>query len=254
MKFRTELSINSSLSLAPSVKTLSIGSCFSIQMNERLQKLGMQSEINPFGTTYNPKSVASQLERLANPTPYRELDINESNGNFFCFDYHGDFSNANRGECLRSINTHLAKSSTFYKESNTLILTLGTAFVYEDSCGKVVNNCHKQPSSMFSRRIIESSEIVDLLRPKLLSYLKKTPDRKVIVSVSPVRHLRDSFTQNQISKSHLLIAADKLCNSIPNATYFPAYEILLDDLRDYRFFEPDMCHPNSLAQDYGYSN
>ncbi len=231
--------------------TLTIGSCFAENMGVRLSDLRFPVCINPFGILYNPISIANCLNYLVTDTDFTEKDIFESQGLWHSWQHHGKFSNSKKVEILRGVNGSLSEARQFFTKANRLIITLGTAHVFvEKQSGKVVANCHKMPTSYFDPKRLSVENIVESLSRIFNKIVTQNPDFQIIITVSPIRHIRDGLIENQRSKATLLLATDILCQQFSNVHYFPAYEIMMDDLRDYRFYEADMIHPNSQAIDY----
>jgi hypothetical protein len=230
---------------------LSLGSCFAQNIAQKLQDIFYTVSINPFGTLYNPISIRNSLGLLLNKYEFQEEDLFLHNGLWNSFQHHSSFSSTSMDETLEQINIELIKARTRLKKSNTLLITLGSAWVYElRKNHKVVSNCHKLPANRFKRKRLSVKEIVDSLGP-LLEYLKEdNPALNVILTVSPIRHLKDGFTENQISKSTLLLAVQEMAQKARYIHYFPAYEIMMDDLRDYRYYADDLVHPSGLAVEY----
>lgn len=222
------------------------GSCFAENIGSRMCSSLLPVTVNPTGILFNPASIASTLGMLREGRTFTEKDLIRNGDLWVSFMHHGSFSSADPREALDKINTEMAAGARQLAAADYVILTLGTAYVYERG-GRVVSNCHKFPASEFRRRRMTAEEIVELYAPMLESYLR---DKNVIFTVSPVRHLADGFAENSLSKATLLLAADALCRRYGNCRYFPAYEIMLDDLRDYRFYDRDMVHPSPLAVDY----
>jgi hypothetical protein len=209
--------------------------------------------VNPFGVLFNPCSISDCLGLLegyginAEQCSFIPEDVIETSGGFCSFHHHGSFCRPTAQEFLENANNELAKSSEFYYREGWVVVTLGTAFIYTDKeSGMVVANCHKLPSERFERTMIDADQVYDALS----QYVAARPQRQWIFTVSPVRHLADGLHANTLSKSTLHLGIEKLVNRYPNAHYFPAYEILLDELRDYRFFADDMMHPSAQAADY----
>lgn len=234
--------------------TMLIGSCFTENIGNIMCQQRFPVNINPFGILYNPISVKNSLEMLINKKKFSQSDIAFFNKQWFSFSHHSRFSNPDPIACLDKINIQIKKSSEFLKKANFLVLTFGTARVYElKLSGKVVSNCHKIPAEQFKHYLLEDDEIVEqykILIKKLLSF---NPNLKFIFTVSPIRHWKDGAFENQLSKATLLLAIHKLQKEfypLIRLNYFPSYEIILDDLRDYRFFEEDMLHPNKTAIKY----
>lgn len=205
--------------------------------------------VNPFGILFNPASIASTIERLQTGVPFSENDLILSGDLWVSLAHHGRFSSSDKTQTLEQINQALRQGSEAIAQADYLILTLGTAWVYRyKQTGKIVANCHKLPASAFERFRLEAEEIVTLLEKALQPYLN---NKYVLLTVSPVRHLGDGLVENQLSKSTLIVAAARLQERHPDTVcYFPAYEILMDELRDYRFYQPDMAHPSDVAVQY----
>ncbi len=229
---------------------LLIGSCFTEHIGNKLVRYQFPACINPAGIQYNPASVAATLNRIAEERYFTEEDLEQDDEGWFSWAHHGSFSSSDKAECLRRINSRLSEADAFLKHADYICITFGTAYYYtlKDS-GKVVSNCHKQPADRFKRERLTSDAVVRLFREsdRLLRFVNNT--FRYIFTVSPVRHLKDGLSGNQLSKSVLRVAVDELCSFLP-AEYFPAYEIMTDDLRDYRFYADDMVHPDETAVRY----
>ncbi len=222
-------------------KILMLGSCFSDEIGEQMQQRYLNVTCNPFGTLYNPLSIAQALQMT------EVLQLVEHDGLWHSMAHHGSFSRATKEEAEQAIRASIQTMQQALKEATVVIVTFGTAWVYEMK-GEglpvtgygVVGNCHKLPESCFTRRRLSVEEIVAAWRPILDCY----PDKHWLFTVSPIRHIRDGLHENQISKATLLQAVEQL------GDYFPSYEIMLDELRDYRFYADDLVHPSSLAVNY----
>jgi hypothetical protein len=252
MKFRTEISINpADFRITHDDKISVFGSCFAENIAKKLSDAGFTFDINPFGTVYNPASIARSLAGLIERRQYNLDALFQNEGLYHSFSHHSRFSGVNPDETLERINSRIRCSSDFLRKADILVITFGTAYVYVlRETGEIVSNCHKAPENRFRRYRLLVKDIVDewmLLLDKLKSI---NPQIRVIFSVSPVRYLRDGFHENQLSKSTLLLAVNELTKFNPGSIYFPAYEILLDDLRDYRFYDDSLTHPTSKAIDY----
>ena len=247
MKFRTEISLTPlAEGLDHSAKIFALGSCFAENISERLAKAKFSITTNPFGVLFNPFSIANALERLDNTRAFAVCDIREGRENFFSFDAHSSLDGKTQTEAFGNLNKAVAQGSKALRESEWVILTFGTAWVYEKE-GKVVANCHKQPAAEFSRRRLSVAEIVERYDNLFEGVLR---DKKVILTVSPVRHIGDGLQENSVSKATLRLAVEELVAKYENAHYFPSYEILIDDLRDYRYYADDLAHPSKMAVDY----
>lgn len=249
MNFRTQIKLlPAPFTIGYDSEGLICGSCFSERIGQRFIGGKMPVTLNPYGIQFNPISILSTLEELhAN----RRTDPNEliqHEGRWIDLRCHGSFSASTADELIQQIDTATLQGHNSLQDARYVIITWGTAWVYEHrASGRVVANCHKLPQQDFIRRRVSVEEIVSAWSLPLSSYLQ---DKQVIFTVSPVRHLRDGLADNQLSKSTLIVAAHTLVEQFANCHYFPAYEIMMDDLRDYRFYDRDMIHPSDLAADY----
>ena len=232
---------------------LFIGSCFADEMGRRCTERYFDTRVNPFGVLFNPCSISDCLGLLegyginAEQCSFIPDDVIETAGGFCSFHHHGSMARPTAQEFLDNANKVLADASDFYYREGWVVVTLGTAFIYTDKeSGNVVANCHKLPADRFERTMISADQVYDALS----QYVAARPDRQWIFTVSPVRHLADGMHANTLSKATLHLGIEKLVNRYPNAHYFPAYEILMDELRDYRFYADDMMHPSAQAADY----
>lgn len=250
--FRTILSPQkANISIGYHTPIICIGSCFTENIGQLLIENKFPTSLNPFGIIYNPVSIKQSLDRIISGAQYTAKDIFFHQDLWHSFDHHGVFSHPNQQASLELINNKLETVAKFLKKANRLILTLGTANVFVNkTTGKIVANCHKLPNTAFEKKRLSISEIVFSLQPTLEKLKTINPDCEVIFTVSPVRHLKDGIIENQRSKATLLLAIEEIMSQLDYVHYFPAYEIVLDDLRDYRFFERDMAHPNELAIQY----
>jgi hypothetical protein len=224
-------------------KLLMLGSCFTDNVGRRLTAHGFNVTVNPMGILFNPASIASILNRALSSQLYTASDLVNDNGVFHCLDFESRRQSADSAELLESLNRDFTEFSALMTESDTWIITFGTAWIFERrDNGMLVGNCHKFNPTFFNRRRLSVDEITRLWRPLCQSH-------RVIFTVSPIRHLADGLHGNNISKSTLLLAIEALVDE-GLAEYFPAYEILVDDLRDYRFYDADMKHPSEVACDY----
>jgi hypothetical protein len=227
-----------------------IGSCFATNIGEKLEALKFDILLNPFGILFNPLSIAASLKRIVENKPFAEQELIFHHEMWHSLAHHGKFSHTDKTQCLENINSSLAEAHKRILKSKFLIMTFGTAWVYfYKKTGSVVANCHQLPSSEFDRQLISIEEVYTNVFDSLSLIKKVNPDIQFIFTVSPVRHLADGAHANQLSKATLLLAISQLCKTF-GAQYFPAYEIILDELRDYRFFADDMAHPSPLAVDY----
>ena len=229
---------------------VSLGSCFADEIGRHLQEGDFLVDLNPFGALYNPASLASALHRLIDNTPIEKDDLIKHEGLWHSWHHHGSFSHPTAAATLSACNSRIHRAHQALQEANLLMITFGTAWVFERE-GHVVANCHKLPPRQFIRRRMTVEEIVATWSPLLLKLSSFNPRLSLLFSVSPIRHMADGAHGNQLSKSTLLLALDELITRHPsfNTYYFPAYEIVLDELRDYRYFDEKMTHPTPLAVD-----
>ena len=250
--FRTNIQVpNYSFRMDHTAPVFSMGSCFAEHMAQRLEECKIPQLLNPFGILYNPYSIANALQLLMENKTFTQKDLFEHQGLWHSWEHHGHFSQTTANASLAKINRAFAAGRAFLLQSKVLIITLDTAHVFEHKeHKKIVANCHKIPTSHFSRRRLTVSTIQTHLQRAFTAIKSQIPDIQIITTVSPVRHLRDGLLENQRSKATLLLALAGLEEALDFVHYFPAYELLMDDLRDYRFYEQDMIHPSSLAVDY----
>lgn len=247
MIFRTPLNNYKSPQVIDySRKILCIGSCFAEHLHTHLESLKFTSALNPCGITYNPFSILKSIKYAFGMLSLDLQDITEYQGVFSHLDFHSSFSATTKKEAFSNITEHLAKFEVF-NTADVVILSLGTAFAYYSNFKKeVVNNCHKMPASNFEKRLLQLESVVDCLKEVVLILKSRNPDVDIIGTVSPVRHLRDGIINNNRSKATLNLAL----HSVSDIFYFPSYELLLDDLRDYRFYARDLVHPSPEAIEY----
>ena len=231
--------------------TISIGSCFAEHIGARLAALKFPICRNPFGILYNPMSIGNGLEFLLEDYLFKEEDLIQHHGIWHSFQHHSQFSGLDKAVVLGTIQKESEQAKAALKKVDCLILTFGTAYVYEHlEREQVVANCHKLAANNFRKHRLGVTEIVTAYRPLLQQLKNQNPAIKILFTVSPVRHIRDGIIENQRSKATLLLAIDALCEAFDFVHYFPAYEIVMDDLRDYRFYKADMVHPSEVAIDY----
>ncbi len=230
---------------------VSLGSCFADEIGDRLREGDFRIEQNPFGTLYNPASIAAALHRIIDDREIDASDLVQHEELWHSWHHHGSFSRPTQEECLATCNNRIHQAHAALKEASLLMVTFGTTWVFEHD-GSVVANCHKLPPQQFVRRRMTMEEIVALWEPLMQELAAFNPKLNVLLTVSPIRHMADGAHGNQLSKATLLLAVDKLLSPLTSnlsPCYFPAYEIMLDELRDYRFYGPDMTHPTPLAVD-----
>ena len=225
---------------------LFLGSCFANEVGKICRDLGFDALLNPFGVLFNPMSIASALTRLKKAEHYTHDDVvSVGEGEFCCtFEHNTEFWETSAKALLSRVNNELELNAEHFKKTRWVVISLGTAWIYIDKgTHKTVSNCHKLPSQLFERSLLT----VDDITTALSDITKSNPDKNFIFTISPLRHLKDGLHENQLSKASLLLAVDAVCKASSNTFYFPAYEILLDELRDYRFYKEDMTHPTELA-------
>ena len=248
MEFRTEISpAESAKKIDLDSRLLTIGSCFSEEIGTRLRDNKFQVLNNPFGTIYNPVSIAKLLTKIRDNDPFTEDRFVKSQDVYYSYDFHGRLSALTSDQLKETSDSALARSHNFFTESDWILITLGTSVVYRlTDSQEIVANCHKVPSDSFSKSLLSSDDIREALR----RWLVGSGEKNIILTVSPVRHIRDTLEVNSVSKSILRLVSHELSTEFENVHYFPSYEILMDDLRDYRFYSDDLIHPSSVASDY----
>jgi len=250
--FRTPIEIPvSEFNLTYKKKITMIGSCFTDNIGKKLTHYKFPVSINPFGVLYNPESVRNALDILINEKYFGEEDLHEHNSRWLSFYHDTSFSDHDREKVLQEINKSIHAGNQWLNKTNLLIITFGTARVYHHKKkNHIVSNCHKLPAKEFKRYLLDINEIVDGYR-ELIGQLKKfNPNLHIVFTISPVRHWKDGAVGNQQSKAILVLAIKKLLGEFPELEYFPAYEILMDELRDYRFYAEDMLHPGETGINY----
>lgn len=237
-------------------KLLLVGSCFTEQIGKKLAAHKFNTLENPNGILFNPISIAKAIKSYAEEKTTNENDLFYHNELWASREHHTRFSDPDKQHALQKINTELHAAAIFIKTADWIFITLGSAFVYEwkditatDNYENVAANCHKIPTDKFQRRLLSTSEIISVLKVMKDQVWDINPEAKFIFTISPVRHLREGFIENNRSKAALIQAVHEITNGT-NSFYFPAYELVIDDLRDYRFFAEDLVHPNYAATNY----
>jgi GSCFA family len=257
MNFRSEFTPKPfSIKMKHTDKLLLVGSCFTEQIGKKLAAHKFDVVENPNGILFNPMSIAKAVMSYASEKLYNEDDLFYYNELWASREHHTQFSKIEKADALKSINESQQKAIDFIKNADWILLTLGSAFVYEwkdivakDNYENVAANCHKIPTDKFNRRLTNADEIKSVLQKMEAAVRAINPTVKFIYTISPVRHLREGFVENNRSKAALIQAVHLLTNDT-NVFYFPAYELVIDDLRDYRFFAEDLVHPNYAATNY----
>lgn len=234
-----------------SSKLLLLGSCFSENMGEKLKYFQFSTLQNPFGILFQPKSIENSVTNAINKKEYSGNDIFQLNERWHSFDAHSELSNSSKELILEQLNQSIQLTHRRLLESTHIIITLGTAWIYRHiETDTIVANCHKVPQKKFLKELLSVDEIRESLDSMITLIREINPKVNFIFTVSPVRHLKDGFIENQQSKSHLISAIHEVIDRRKHIFYFPSYEILMDELRDYRFYAEDMIHPNQIAIDY----
>lgn len=230
---------------------LLIGSCFSEHIGNRLNELKFRVHTNPFGIVFNPKSIETTLNRIINKDYFEENDVFEKEGNWYSLEAHSSVFAAGKNELLALLNNTIDEWNLKLKSASFLIITVGSAFAYKSKLKeKIVANCHKLPQAEFDKVLLETQDIVFDYQILIDKLKQINPNLNILFTVSPVKHLRDGVVENSLSKAILIQSVHQLIKQNANCVYFPAYELVNDDLRDYRFYESDMAHPNVQAINY----
>ena len=252
MEFRTKVELPVGQGEIRHSDSISLwGSCFAENIGKLLSDNKFDCDVNPFGILYNPLSIAKSMSILLDGKTYHEEDLRFDKGIWYSLMHHSSFSSTDQSECLEKINLRIVKGREMLGKARWIIFTWGTARVYEwKETGEIVGNCHKLPDRLFTRRLLGVEEVVSVFGSLLKKIHLINPDAQFLFTVSPIRHAKDGLHGNQLNKAVLLIAIEKLCNLFSYCHYFPSYEIMMDELRDYRFYADDMLHPSSLAIEY----
>src|SRR5690554_163060 len=247
MDFRTQIPIaKANVPIDYDSEIYAMGSCFVENMSAKFNYFKLKNLSNPFGVLFHPLAIEKVLTKVLKKTPFTEDDIFYHNELWHSFDVHSQFSSTHKNKLLEALNQTLTQSEYAINKATHIIITLGTAWAYRNVfSGNLVANCHKIPQKEFVKELLPIDEIVKSIH-NIVSFFS---DKKIIFTISPVRHTKDGFFENNLSKSHLFAGLSQVLTA-KNVSYFPAYEIVMDELRDYRFFESDMIHPNAVATDY----
>lgn len=253
MQFTTPIHIKKSDSpIDYNSKIVSLGSCFAVNIGQKFDYFKFRNITNPFGILFHPEALEKFIRFAVDGKQFTEADIVQNNGIWHCFAAHSDLSHTDKEIVLQNLNNAVTKTVIQLKEASHLIITLGTAWVYRyNSTNELVANCHKVPQKEFTKELLSADTIQKSLEAMLSMLSGVNANIKVLFTVSPVRHIKDGFTENQWSKSNLILALHQTINSRQQtASYFPSYEIMMDELRDYRYYAADMIHPSQVAIDY----
>lgn len=253
MIFRTELECsNNRKKIEYPHKIFTIGSCFSLEIAQKLIDRKFPVCHNPFGALFHPLSIENAIMRIYSGSEYTPLEIYKYEELYISWDHHSSFDSTFPEGILNSINQQIQKGQNFLREADWVIITLGSAYVYLlKEYNLFVANCHKVPSNYFTKKLLTTKEIINSLKNivEMLRDIGKN-DLQIIFTLSPVRHLKDGIANNQLSKALLLTSIYEVIDLYENCIYFPSYELMMDDLRDYRFYKPDLIHPTDQAIQY----
>ena len=257
MQFTTPIPIlKSNFPIDYHSKVLSLGSCFAVNIAEKLDYFKFQNTVNPFGILFHPLAIEKFLGFAANEKQFAESDIHFHNEHWFSFDAHSDLNQTDKHQLFQNLNQKVSETTEQLTKASHLIITLGTAWVYQHVASReIVANCHKIPQKQFKKELLSVDKIQKSLRNIIGLVSKINPSIHIIFTISPVRHIKDGFVENQWSKSNLIAALHEIVSQSRSfwtnfVHYFPSYEIMMDELRDYRFYAEDMIHPNQTAIDY----
>lgn len=256
MNFQTQIPIQKSdFPIDYTSKVMLLGSCFAENMAQKFEYFKFDNVVNPFGIIFNPVSLEKLIVRSIHKTYFTEKDIFYHNEAWHCYEVHSELSNPNKTEFLENLNRLIDSTNEELSNLSHLIITLGTSWVYRHvETNEIVANCHKVPQKQFVKELLSITQIEASLQTIISEIQAVNPKAKFIFTVSPVRHIKDGFVENNVSKAHL-ISALNASNFLPKfrdltLNYFPSFEIMMDELRDYRFYAEDMLHPNQTAIDY----
>lgn len=251
MKLQTQVPLNKATNqIDYSSQLVVLGSCFANNIGDKLAYYKFRALQNPFGILFHPLAIENLISRAIQQKQYTEEEVFFLNERWQCYDAHSDLSSVRKEELLGSLNSGLLETKLWIAKASHVFITLGTAWTYQlKESGKEVANCHKVPQMVFKKQLLSIDRIVQSLQDMLHLIQAVNTKVKIVLTVSPVRHLKDGFVENQQSKAHLISAVHQIIKT-GNATYFPSYELMMDELRDYRFYGNDLVHPNDLAVNY----
>jgi len=253
MQFTTKITIpKSNAPIDYNSKIMSLGSCFAQNIGEKFNYFKFQNIVNPFGIIFNPVSIEKLVNRIVNKIEFTEKDIFFHNDLWHCYEVHSEFSNPNKEDFLIILNQLVESIHNQIKDSTHFIITLGTSWIYRNiENNEIVANCHKVPQKQFTKELLSIETTEKSIQNTIELIQKVNSNCNFIFTVSPVRHIKDGFVENTLSKAHLISAIHNIINcQSSTVNYFPSYEIMMDELRDYRFYAADMLHPNQVAIDY----
>lgn len=252
MQFRTQIPVSkSSHPIGYNSKVVSLGSCFAVNISEKFQYFKFQTTTNPFGIIFNPVSIEKMIRRVAGKRFFTGDDVFFHNDRWHCFEVHSELSSLDKESFIVKLNQLIEQIHVQISEADHIIITYGTSWVYREKAhSQVVANCHKVPQKQFDKELLSVSVNQEAIRNTAEAIRQLNPNANLTFTVSPVRHIKDGFVENQISKAHLISGLHAAISGLSSADYFPSYEIMMDELRDYRFYAEDMLHPSQTAVDY----
>jgi|694.fasta_scaffold67241_4 hypothetical protein len=252
MKLQTEVLVTKSkFEINHRHKIISIGSCFSEHVGDKFKTSKFNILLNPFGQLYNPVSIANSIDLALEGKVYEESDLFFHLGRWHSFDHHSDYSDTNKETVLSRINNEIQALKSFIIDMDVMFITFGTSFYFHNiDLGKDVANCHKLPNKEFEQKMISVEAVTNRFNLLLSKLSELNPKAKFVFTVSPIRYFTFGNFENNVSKSVLFLAIEDLLKKNLNTSYFPSFEIIMDELRDYRFYNHDMIHPNQTAIDY----
>ena len=255
MNFQTQIPIQKSdFPIDYTSKVLSLGSCFAENMAEKFEYFKFDNVVNPFGIIFNPISLEKLILRSIHKKYFSECDIFYHNEAWHCYEVHSELSNPNKEEFLETLNQLIDSTNWYIEKATHCLITLGTSWVYKHvETNEIVANCHKLPQKQFEKAILSTGTIQKSIENTIDLIEKVNPNCSIIFTISPVRHIKDGFVENQWSKANLVTSIHQVLRNEHfklNTEYFPSYEIMMDELRDYRFYGEDMLHPNQVAIDF----
>jgi len=255
MQFTTQIPIKKEVNqIDYQSRVLSLGSCFAVNIGQKFDYFKFRNVTNPFGILFHPLALQKFIGFAVNNKTFTEADVFFHNERWHCFDAHSDLSDPNKDTLLANLNTAATSAHAEIKLATHIIITLGTAWVYRyTATNELVANCHKVPQKEFTKELLSAKAIKESLQSIIALIGEVNPSAQIIFTISPVRHIKDGFTENQWSKANLISALHEVLSislSGVRGLYFPSYEIVMDELRDYRFYADDMIHPSQTAIDY----
>ena len=253
MQFSTKVPIHkASCGISYNSEIFSLGSCFAVNISEKFFYYRFRNVVNPFGILFHPVAISNFLKDVSSKRLFVADDLIFYNETWNCFDAHSEISNSSKDDLLANLNQASKAAYDNIQKASHVIITLGTSWVYKHlASDAIVANCHKVPQKAFQKELLSVETISNSIGEMISIILGMNPQAHIIFTISPVRHLKDGFVENQISKANLISALHKSINrQLTNVNYFPSYEIVMDELRDYRFYNADMIHPNQIAIDY----